>query len=279
MNRTMNGASPCRSRTLLCPALVALWLLILPGPGQAQRGGPYVGLGVLGQRLNVGYEKTVDNTASNNVSLTPGRVHQSDAAETSVLYGAGYLAGYKIALRPTGIYLSAEGDMVHHSGTVKGALMGAGETSGFNQLGEVWPEDWSFSEDRSYGLTFRVGSGIPILGSGSGASVYALVGLRRARAGFRTEYTGCFTPEPCTEASEFESGADEFDENFTGWVTGAGLEKRFGIFSLRGELRHSDRGTAGRVIPFDEVGVRVPVSLNSSGLTFRADLLVYFSRN
>lgn len=89
-------------------------------------------------------------------------------------------------------------------------------------------------------MTVRVGSGIPILGSGSGASVYALAGLRRSRAGFRTEYTRCFTPEPCTEASEFESGADEFDESFTRWVTGAGLEKSFGIFSLRGELRYSD---------------------------------------
>ena len=131
----MNRASPCGSRTLLFPALVALLQLILPAPGQAQRGGPYVGFGVMGQRLNVGNEKTVDNTPANNISLTPGRVHRSDAAETSVLYGAGYLAGYRIALRPTGIYLSAEGDMVHHGGSVKGALAGAGESSGLNQLG------------------------------------------------------------------------------------------------------------------------------------------------
>lgn len=87
------------------PALVALWLLILSGPGQAQRGGPYVGISVMGQRLDVGSEKTVDNTPANNVSLTPGRVHQSGAAESSVVYGTGYLAGYRIALRPTGIYL------------------------------------------------------------------------------------------------------------------------------------------------------------------------------
>lgn len=275
----MDTTSSRGTRIVLCQALMLLWMMVLPSQGHAQRGGPYVGFGVMGQRLGVQYEKTVDNTPSNNLSLTPGSVHRSDATETSFVYGAGFLGGYKLALRPTGIYLSAEGDMAYHAGTVKGALMGAGESANRNQLGEVWPEDWSFGEDRSYGVTFRVGSGIPIFGWGSGTSLYFLAGLRRSQAGFRTEYSGCFTPEPCTEPTEFDSGADEFDEKFTGWVTGAGLEKKFGIFALRGEVRYADRGNAGRVIPFDEVGVKVPVSLNSNGITFRTDLLVYFLGN
>ena len=251
------------NRVLQCLAAGVLLGVIAPAAVLAQKGGLYVGFGVMGQRTSVDYE-------------TPGVVHQSDASSGSTAYGAGFLGGYRFALRPTGIYLSAEADMAYHSGTVQGALRGAGVSADLNQLGEVWPEDWSFKPNRSYGVTFRAGSGIPILGSGSGASLYVLLGLRRFKAGFTTEYAGCFTPEPCMEPEELESGIDQFEENFNGWVTGAGIEKRFGIVGLRGELRYSDHGDAGRTIPFDEVGVQVPVSLKSTGLGARVDLLVYF---
>ncbi len=272
----MGRHSELRHPILQCLAVGLLWGVMAPDAARAQKGGLYVGFGMMGQRVNVDYQKAVDNTPSNNLSVTPGLVHQSDASSGSVAYGAGLLGGYRFALRPTGIYLSAEADMAYHAGTVQGALSGAGVSSDLNQLGEVWPEDWSFAPNRSYGVTLRVGSGIPILGSGSGASLYLLLGLRRFKAGFTTEYAGCFTPEPCEEASELESGIDQFEENFNGWVTGAGLEKRFGIIGLRGEVRYTDDGNADRIIPFDEVGVQVPVSLNSSGLALRADILVYF---
>ncbi len=133
-----------------------------------------------------------------------------------------------------------------------------------------------FDKDRSYGLTVRLSTGIPILGWGSGMSVYALVGLRRFKTGFRTDYTVCLNPEPCTAVDEFTSGTDRFDENFTGWVTGGGLEKRVGSVAIRGELRFTDFGSAGRVIPFDDVGVKVPLSLDPSGVGLRAALLWYF---
>lgn len=246
------------------------------GVAPAVGGSFYVGVTAGAERLDVLYDKTVDNTPASNMSVNQGRVFQSDASAAKAAFGVGFLGGYRIPLGPTGVYLSAEGDMAHHAGTVSGVLPGAGASDGRNQLGENWPEDWSFEQDRSYGLTVRLGSGIPILGWGSGMSVYALVGLRRFKTGFRSDYTGCLNPEPCTAANEFTSGTDMFDENFTGWVAGGGLERRVGSVALRGELRYTDFGNAGRVIPFDDVGVNVPLSLDPTGLGLRVALLWYF---
>ena len=259
-----------------CLSAGLLWGVMIPSVALAQRGGLYVGLAATGERLDVMYAKSVDNTDPDNMSSNQGKVLRSDASAASLAYSVGFLAGYRLALRPTGVYLSFEGDMARYGGVVQGALPGAGSSEGRDQLGESWPEDWSFERDRSYGATVRIGSGIPILGWGSGTSVYALVGLRRFNAEFSSEYTGCLNPEPCTAASELTSGSDNFDESFTGWATGGGLEKRFGNFGIRGELRYTDHGNAGRVIPFNEVAVQVPLSLGAKGVSARADLLWYF---
>lgn len=265
-----------RTCSWCCLATGVLWGVIGPGVTLAEGGSFYVGVTAAAERLDVLYEKTVDNTPASNMTVNQGRVFQSDASAARAAFGVGFLGGYRMSLGPTGVYLSAEGDTAYHAGTVRGILPGAGASEGLNQLGENWPEDWSFDKDRSYGLTVRLGTGIPILGWGSGMSVYALVGLRRFKTGFRTDYTGCLNPEPCTGANELTSGTDRFDENFTGWVTGGGLEKRVGSIAIRGELRFTDFGSAGRVIPFDAVGVKVPLSLDPSGVGLRAALLWYF---
>lgn len=227
----------------------------------------------MAQRAGVDYQKTVERVGGADV---PGEPARSGVSAAELTYGAGFLAGYRLALRPTGIYLSAEGDMIHHSGSVRGALGGAGKSVGFNQVGDAWPEDWEFQPTRSFGATVRVGSGIPILGSGSGASVYLLLGLRRREAEFRTESTGCLSVEPCTEPDQFSTSSEEHADSFTGWVTGAGLEKRVGSLALRGEVRYAGEGGFDRVTRFDDLQVRVPTSLKTDGITLRADLLWYF---
>ena len=99
---------------------------------------------------------------------------------------------------------------------------------------------------------------------------------RRLKAGFRTDYTGCLNPVPCTEVAELTSGTDRFDENFIGWTTGGGLEKKLGNIAIRGEVRYTDYGSAGRIIPFEDLGVTVPLSLETSGISMRVGLLWYF---
>ena len=263
-----------RAHTRGCLAAGMLWFVM--GAAPAEGGDFYIGVTGSGERLDVLYDKTVDNTSPNNISLNPGEVFRADDSATKLAYGYGFLAGYRATLGLTGIFVAGEGDLSYHRGVVIGRLPGLGTSEGRNQLGEVWPEDWSFDKDRSFGFTLRLGAGIPVVGPGLGPSVYGLVGVRYLKAGFRSDYTGCLNPEPCTEAGEFTSGTDRFDENFLGWTTGGGVEKKLGSIAIRGEVRYTDYGSATRTIPFTDVGVTVPLSLEASGVSARVGLLLYF---
>ncbi len=257
-----------------CLVVGLLWMLVVAAP--VEGGDFYVGVTGSGERLGVLYDKTVDNTSPSNLSLNPGEVFRADDSATKAAYGYGFLAGYRVPFGLTGVFVAAEGDLAYHRGAVIGRLPGLGTSEGRNQLGEVWPEDWSFDKDRSFGFTLRLGAGIPVVGPGLGPSVYGLVGLRHLKAGFRSDYTGCLNPEPCTEAGEFTSGTDRFDENFIGWTTGGGIEKKLGAIAIRGEVRYTDYRSASRIIPFTDVGVTVPLSLEASGVSARVGLLLYF---
>ena len=149
-----------------CLAAGLLWTVM--GPAPAEGGDFYVGLTGSGERLGVLYDKTVDNTAPNNISLNPGEVFRADDSATKAAFGYGFLAGYRVPLGLTGIFVAGEGDMAYHRGAVIGRLPGLGTSEGRNQLGEVWPEDWSFDKDRSIGFTLRLGAGIPVVGPGLG---------------------------------------------------------------------------------------------------------------
>ena len=177
-------------------------------------------------------------------------MYRADATAGGAAFGAGFLAGYRLPLGVGGVYLSPEADVTFHDGAVRGRFEGAGFSEGRNQLGESWPEDWSFEEKRSYGVTARLGAGI-----GSDASVYG-----RLEATFSADYTACFNATLCT-ADEFVTGTDIHDEAFTGWTGGAALEKRLGNTSMRGELRYTDYGGTGRVVPYPDLAITVPLSL------------------
>ncbi len=259
-----------RSSIVGCLVIGVLWGVT----GTAEAGKFYIGVTGTGERLDVLYEKIVDNTDSRNISSNQGKIYRADDSAAKAAYGFGVLAGYHLPLGPSGVYLSSEIDMDYDGSVVRGHLRGAGTSEGRNQLGENWPEDWSFEKARSYGLTVRLGAGIPILGFGP--SVYALAGLRRLKARFRSDYTGCLDPTPCTAPSEFVSGMDSFNENFNGWTTGGGLEKKLGNAAIRGELRYTGYGRAGRVIPFDDVAVKVPLALEADKVSVRVALVWYF---
>lgn len=256
--------------------VVALLTVYIAGLTPAAGGDFYIGASASANRLNVLYEKVVDNSNPQNVSLNQGLRVRDDASAAKLGYSYGFLAGYKVPLSISGIYVALEADMLRHSGIAVGRLAGTGTTETRNQLGEVWAEDWTFQRERSFGLTGRLGVGIPLIGTWFGPSVYGLVGMRRLSGGFETEYTGCFTAEACTEPDQFGSGSDSFSERFNGLAIGGGIEQKVGAFSFRGEVRFTDYSKGSRVIPFDDVFVSVPLDLTPKAVSVGAMLIWYF---
>ena len=256
--------------------VVALFIVGAIGTVPIRAGDFYVGASAAADRLNVLYQKVVDNTDSRNFSLNQGQRFRDDASASKLAYNYGFLAGYKVPLSVTGVYVALEGEMLRYGGAATARLEGVGTSAGRNQLGEVWPEDWSFEKKTGYGVTGRVGAGIPFFGTWVGPSVYGLVGVRRLKAGFTSRYTGCPTAEPCTEPSQLLSGTDSFDESFSGWTVGGGLETKVGSLAIRGEVRLTDYSEAGRVIPFDDLFVTVPLELQPDSISFGVTLVWYF---
>ena len=256
--------------------LVAGLLICTIGAVQAKAGDIYIGASASADRLNVLYEKIVDNTDPRNFSLNQGQRLRDEASASEVAYSYGFVAGYKQPLSVTGLYVALEGEMLRHGGVAPGRLAGAGTSVGRNQLGEVWPEQWTFGKDSSYGLTARAGAGIPFIGTWIGPSVYGLFGVRRLKGSFGSRYTGCATETACTEPDQFVSGSDNFSENFNGWTVGGGLEKKLGNLAVRGELRFTEYSKTGRVIPFDDLFVSVPLELEPDSMSFGVTLLWYF---
>jgi len=255
---------------------VALLSAYLAGTIPAAGGDFYIGASASADRLNVLYEKVVDNSNPLNTSLNQGRRLRDEASAAKLGYSYGFLAGYKVPLSISGIYVALEAEMLRHGGIAAGRLAGTGTSETRNQLGEVWAEDWTFQKNRTYGLTGRLGVGIPLIGTWFGPSVYGLVGMRRLSGGFESEYTGCPTATPCTEPDQFESGSDTFSESFNGLTIGGGIEQKLGPFSFRGEVRFTDYSKGGRVIPFDDLFVSVPLDVTPESVSIGAMLVWYF---
>ena len=216
----------------------------------------YLGASAAASIYNVDYYKTVDSTDPANVSANAGRVFAASSSADTIGWDMGALLGLRFGGQAA--YLEVEGDVVTHTGEAAGRLEGAGSSPRRNQLGEVWPEDWSQTKERSYGLTFRVGTMAPALG----ASIYAFAGIRDIAATFDTRYTGCLNVSPCGPG-QLTTGTETHDESFDGWVIGAGVEKELGSIGIRGEVRYTNHGESTRTVPFDEVAVVVPVELSA----------------
>lgn len=218
-----------------------------------ERDGLYVGVAASAAFYDVDYRKGVDNRHADNMSANAGQILFSSDSADQTTWDVGVLVGYRLG---RSVFLDVEADLVTHRGEASGRLPGAGASPGNNQLGDVWPEDWSMAKERSYGLTLRLGVETP----GLGADIYVLGGLRRLDADFRTAYTGCLVPGGCG-AGELTSGREQHDEDYDAWVVGVGFEKTLGSIAVRGEVRYADHGSSERTVPFDEVAVTVPVEL------------------
>ena len=269
-------------KSLVARMLLAGVIVVSPsafGTALADSGRFYLGITGTPEWLDTSYSKTVDNTSRLNMTSQSGKVNRDRGSADGTGYGFGLLGGYRWPLLDRGrLFLDSEFDIAFHGESSRGRLKGVGESEGRNQMGESWPDDWSFAKNFSYGLTFKLGTKPQFLQTMIGDSnVYALAGVRRVATRFRGRFHGCFTSEWC-RPDEFTSGATTHNENFTAWTSGAGLEKMFGSrLGLRGEVRYTGY-LAEDWVSFNlkDEGVFVPVRVDNDEVNLSLTLAWYF---
>lgn len=284
----MNGATePIRWKHNPLGAVTVAILLTVPGAlvhtdaAFAEGRGFHIGMTVPVEYLDAFFEKIVDNTAPNTRVPEPrrGRVFQDEDSANASVYGIGLRAGYRLPLSERGLYLTGEVDITLHGGTVEGQLEGVGTSSGRNQLGESWPDRWSFGKDRSYGFTAKLGGSPGALRS-SEASLYVLAGIRRIDVQFTTRFNGCLDPVPCSSDAgtpDFTSGTDSRDQSFLAWTAGIGLDRVLGEHLVfHAETRYTRYGTERWITPFNDVGVSVPAGVNAAAVSLLVSMAWYF---
>ena len=233
-----------------------------PVAAQEEGGGDdglYLGVVASAALYDVDYQKAVDSTDPANISANAGRILFSNDSADDITWDAGPVLGYRFGSGAS--YLEIEADLMNYTGSVSGRLPGEGSSPGRNQLGEVWPENWSLAKERSFGLTLRLGAAMPALGGG----IYGFAGLSRLDAEFATSYRGCLSASGC-EPGQLTFGQETHDEEFDAWIAGVGLEKMLGKLGIRAEVRYTDHGESSRTVPFEDVAVVVPVTLSTSEL-------------
>ena len=238
----------------------------------------YVGVQVPVERVDASYDKTVDNTQASNPRR--GQVFHDNDSDDTFAYGIGFLVGHRIPLltKEDGFYVSGELDLAFHGGQAKGQLQGVGTSAGRNQPGESWPDRWSFQKNRSYGFTIKLGGSPGVLRSWD-TSVYVLGGIRLIQAQFQNHYRGCLHVVNCTSTtqSEFVSGTDSRNLDYTAWTYGAGVERMLSEhLGLRIETRYTQYNSKRWVEWFEDVGVSVPTRIDADDVGMLMSLAWYF---
>lgn len=211
-------------------------------------------------------DKTVDNSdpATQVPESRRGLVQNQVNSGSESEYGAGPVMGLRLRLPATGLFVAAEIDAAWLDSSVQSQFDGIGDSPGRNQLGEFWPDVWSYDAESSYGATIRFGGSPPFLGS-LGVDLYALAGLRWIDGTFTNRTYGCLSPIPCSEAADtpdFVRASDSRDIGFGGTVIGVGLESSLGALVLRAELRQTRYDPEAWVTPFTDIRVTVPTALD-----------------
>ena len=262
----------------IVPILAGLAATLGPvDPASAQdRHGFRFGIAIPLERTGVTYEKAVDNTDPGTLVPAPrrGQVFEDEGSASGPLAGLALLAGYRWPLGG-GAFLSAEADFAWRRGSLDAQLEGSGTSSSRRQLGEVWPDEWTFEKQRRYGVTMRLGGRPGGLGARD-ESVYLLAGLHRVAARMTVNWHGCLSPVPCAP-DQFASGSDPRDLDFLSWTLGAGFEKSLGArVAIRAEGRYETLGEESWVADFPEVRVTVPTSVRGGGPSL--SLMLVFGR-
>ena len=215
-----------------------------PAPAFAAQEGVYIGISAAAEELDVSVFKTIDNTPDGNMSLSQGKIFTERDSDTKTASGFGIVLGYQCPLHYGSLYWSGEINLAYHSGKARGRLEGAEDVAArrtYNdandpdlpafsvgpQVGENWPERWTFEKDYSYGVTFRLGGRPEFLTSALGpdAGLYVLAGVHRVEAEYVNTGTGCFETPPalCTDDEDFGASANRTDRDYTTWTLGVGM--------------------------------------------------------
>lgn len=260
----------CRQRgaALTATAILAVGATAPTGVAWTQDQRLYAGVSGLASQLSASLDKRVDTRAPDTLVPGPrsGRLLHDQDDGRIVSYGPGFLAGYRHPIMADALYIAVELDLALDSEAVESQLQGVGLSAGRNQLGESWPDRWSYESDRNYGASIRVGVAPGPMRRWD-ASLYALVGLRRINGTFSTRFNGCLSPVPCSAAPDtpnFVSGTDARTLDFDGTTLGIGLERRLRQrVAVRLELRHMRYDDERWVARFDDVGVTVPTGIGT----------------
>jgi opacity protein-like surface antigen len=243
--------------------------------GTAGNGGFYLGLAFPLGQMSATMQKSVDNTAPNTLVPEPrrGQVFEDEVSGDGLSYGAGLVAGYRLPFSGGAYFLDAAAELETHGGEVEAQFAGVGVSPERKQLGESWPDRWTLGKETSYGMTLRLG-GSPGGLQSRGISLHLLAGVRFAGAQFTNYSDGCFTTEPC-DPSQFVSGQEERDMDFTVWKSGIGLEKTLSErVAFRVEASYSVYAKEEWITEFDDVVVTVHSSMEASEAGLTAGLLL-----
>ncbi|MCY3698011.1 MAG: hypothetical protein OXH46_00030 [Gemmatimonadetes bacterium] len=243
--------------------------------GNAGNGGFYLGLAFPVGPLSATMQKSVDNTAPNTLVPEPrrGQVFEDKASGDALSYGIGLVAGYRMPFSSGAYFLDAAVDVESRGGTVEAQFPGVGISPERKQLGESWPDRWNLDPATSYGVTLRLG-GSPGGLQSRGISLHLLAGVRFAGAQFTNHFDGCFTTEPC-DPSQFESGQEDRDMDFTVWKSGIGLEKSLSQrVALRVEASYSVFAREEWTTEFEDVIVTVRSSMKATEAGLALGLLL-----
>ncbi len=259
----MTAIGRCLYVPRVCASALAMGILAgMAADAGAEPGRFYAGVGMSADFQNARYQKSVHTANSKRGPY--------GASDDETIYGFGVLAGYRWPLG-NGLYLSGELDAARHSETLRGKLQGTGRL-----YGQVWPEDWSFEKDYSYGLALKLGRTL----SGSELDLYVLAGVRNIRAEFTITETGCADPNQTDLAAcSLVTGTVKRDRDYTAWIFGAGIEKSLcEEVGLQMEVRYADyrRENWERLFKDDMTTATIPtrVSGHETGVALR--LIRYF---
>ena len=238
--KTANRAGVSTLSILACMASLAG----SPAPAFAMQQGFYIGISAAAEDLDVSVFKTVDNTPDGNTALSQGKIFTERDSDTKTASSLGILFGFQRPLRNGNLYWSGEISFAYHSGKARGKLYGTEDVAArkiYNdandpdlpafsvgpQVGENWPERWTFEKDYSYGLTLRLGGQPDFLTSAFGpeAGLYILAGAHRVEIEYTNSGTGCFEIPPalCVSDKDFGKTGRTTKRDYTAWTLGVGV--------------------------------------------------------
>lgn len=290
-----------QSATLLRGILVCtVFLASAPAPVAAAQEGVYIGISAAAEDLDVSVFKTVDNTPDGNMALSQGKIFTERDSDTKTASGFGLVFGYQCPLHVGSLYWSGEINLAYHSGKARGRFEGTEDVAArkaYNdahdpdlpafsvgpQVGENWPERWTFEKDHSYGVTLRLGGRPDFLTSALGpdAGLYVLAGAHRVEAEYVNTGTGCFEVPPalCASEEEFGASAVRTKRDYTTWTLGVGVHapvaEQVGL-QIETYYRDYDSESLVQLDGTEDLRVRAVHEPDAEEIGLRMRLLRYF---